>query len=88
MPVVRKTGQKYLPVVWPGFSNANLSQGRRESNSIPRNCGAFLKAQLAASISFGARSVYVAMFDELNEGTAIMKTEPRNDRMPHEYCGG
>jgi hypothetical protein len=46
-------------------------------NEIPRHGGAFLWSQGQAFHAAGATSLYVAMFDELDEGTAIFKT--RND---------
>ena len=66
----------YLPVVFPGFSWQNLERfkGRdAELGAIPRLGGEFLWRQAVAAKSAGASMVYVAMFDELNEGTAIMK---------------
>lgn len=67
----------YLPVIYPGFSWHNLSRTRRIDapvNQIPRRGGEFLTAQASAALSAGAEMVYVAMFDELDEGTAIFKT--------------
>jgi hypothetical protein len=70
-------GKTYMPVVFPGFSNRNLRDGQTRLNAIPRKCGAFMKAQMLNAINEGAKALYIAMFDELNEGTAIMKIEPR-----------
>lgn len=67
----------YLPVVFPGFSWHNLMKVRgRESkfDQIPRLQGRFLWAQYAALKKIGVPSVYQAMFDEVDEGTAIFKT--------------
>lgn len=61
----------YLPTVFPGFSWHNLHGAKL--NQIPRKKGEFLWAQLAAVRNLGAGSVYVAMFDEVDEGTAIFK---------------
>jgi hypothetical protein len=68
----------YLPVVFPGFSWQNLSAARKEEakfNAIPRRGGEFLWAQALAAKRAGSRMIYVAMFDELDEGTAIFKTD-------------
>ena len=76
----RAAGLDYLPVAFPGFSWHNLMATRGKSspvNEIPRLGGAFLWTQGRAFHAAGARSLYVAMFDELDEGTAIFKT--RND---------
>jgi hypothetical protein len=66
----------YLPVIFPGFSWQNLQRSRgaeRPLNEIPRLGGQFLWSQAAASRKAGAEMLYVAMFDELDEGTAIFK---------------
>jgi hypothetical protein len=62
----------YLPVVFPGFSWHNMNP-RSPSDQIPRRKGEFLWSQFVAAKRAGAQSVYVAMFDEVDEGTAIFK---------------
>jgi len=62
----------YLPVVFPGFSWHNMYGAR--SNQIPRQQGRFLWAQFVAAKRANANMIYVAMFDEVDEGTAIFKT--------------
>ena len=64
----------YLPVVFPGFSwsqwnnnNVNLP------NAIPRKAGDFWWQQAVNIKSAGINAMYLAMFDEYDEGTAIMK---------------
>ena len=61
----------YLPVVFPGFSWFNMYG--RAYNDIPRLKGEFLWSQFAAAKRAGATMIYVAMFDEVDEGTAIFK---------------
>ncbi|MCJ7777759.1 MAG: hypothetical protein MUP16_05545, partial [Sedimentisphaerales bacterium] len=64
----------YLPVMFPGFSWSNLIKDPTKLNQIPRVGGQFLWDQLYADIStVGANMLYVAMFDEVDEGTAIFK---------------
>jgi hypothetical protein len=73
----RERGGDYLPVIFPGFTWHNLQKSRgveAPSDQIPRRGGEFYRAQADATISAGARMLYVAMFDEIDEGTAIMKT--------------
>lgn len=68
----------YLPVLFPGFSWQNLSKSRNQEakfNAIPRLGGQFLWSQALAAKQAGAQMLYVAMFDELDEGTAIFNTE-------------
>jgi len=65
-------GKEYLPVMFPGFSWYN--QGKGPLNQIPRMGGQFFWDQVYADIStIGATMLYVAMFDEVDEGTAIFK---------------
>ncbi len=62
----------YLPVVFPGFSWHN-QRPRSPVNSIPRLRGKFLWSQFVAARKAGVTMVYQAMFDEVDEGTAIYK---------------
>lgn len=41
----------------------------------PRNGGRFYLAQLSKSIELGCEMLYYAMFDEIDEGTALFKIE-------------
>jgi hypothetical protein len=73
----REHGKDYLPVVFPGFSWRNLSKMRGVDaplNAIPRLGGEFLWSQARERIAGGSSMLYIAMFDELDEGTAIFKT--------------
>jgi hypothetical protein len=66
----------YLPVIFPGFSWQNLSHSRGEEaklNHIPRENGQFLWRQATTHVQNKADMLYVAMFDEVDEGTAIFK---------------
>lgn len=67
-------GVDYVPVVFPGFSWVNM-RPTEPFDAIPRNKGNFLWAQLAGAIDAGASMIYVAMFDEIDEATAIFKVE-------------
>lgn len=62
----------YVPLVYPGFSWCNM-KGAENNVQIPRNKGQFLWKQFAGAIELGAEMIYVAMFDEIDEGTAIFK---------------
>jgi hypothetical protein len=61
----------YLPVIFPGFSWHNMNGGPLDD--IPRLKGAFLWSQFVSARRAGAQMIYVAMFDEVDEGTAIFK---------------
>jgi T5SS/PEP-CTERM-associated repeat protein len=66
-------GKDYMPVMFPGFSWHNMYPGD-PLNQIPRVGGQFLWDQVKADFStVGANMFYVAMFDEVDEGTAIFK---------------
>jgi hypothetical protein len=63
----------YIPLVFPGFSWGNLKNNPSIYNATPRNEGDFLWKQVTGAKFVGAQSLYVAMFDEIDEGTAIFK---------------
>ena len=65
-------GLDYLPVIFPGFSWHNMYP-KFPTEMIPRLKGEFYWKQFTAAQAAGAKSVYVAMFDEIDEGTAIFK---------------
>ncbi len=67
-------GKDYLPVIWPGFSWSNLKKDPTIFNKTPRRGGQLLWDQVKSTIStVGTNMIYVAMFDEVDEGTAIFK---------------
>lgn len=72
----------YVPCVWPGFSWHNLSRHEFPDDvkpvaSVPRQGGKFYWQLIRESIAAGNDKLYVAMFDEVNEGTAIFKVTDR-----------
>jgi glycoprotein endo-alpha-1,2-mannosidase len=62
----------YVGVVFPGFSWHNMNPAS-PSNQIPRDRGRFFWKQISGAIHNGVEMLYVAMFDEVDEGTAIFK---------------
>ena len=62
----------HLPVIFPGFSWHNMKRDT-PLDAIPRGRGQFYWSQFTATISAGATMLYVAMFDEVDEATAIFK---------------
>ncbi|MGA9740940.1 MAG: hypothetical protein WBQ33_10815, partial [Candidatus Binatus sp.] len=52
------------------------------SNQIPRQCGRFYWRQVYDALGAGATMLYGAMFDELNEGTAMFKMLPQASEVP------
>ncbi len=61
----------FLPVAFPGFSWSNMKGAPLDA--IPRLQGRFFWSQVTAAKRAGADMLYVAMFDEIDEGTAIFK---------------
>jgi hypothetical protein len=81
--LAKKRGQAYMPVIFPGFSWHNLNRDTPE-NQIPRLGGAFLWRQAFDAKMAGASFVKIAMFDEVNEGTAIFKAAPIRKNAPEQ----
>ncbi len=69
----KKVGMAYLPVIYPGFEWTNLKGKEAASATIPRFGGEFYWRQFATAADLGVEMVYVAMFDEVDEATAIFK---------------
>lgn len=68
----KKQGVDYMPVLFPGFSWNNLKPGAR-IDQIPRLGGQFFWKQVVGAVDAGAECLYLAMFDEIDEGTAFFK---------------
>jgi len=73
-------GREYLPVIFPGFSWFNLNAG--PLNQIPRNGGTFYWEQAYNAKRSGCTMIYGAMFDEVDEGTAMYKLAPTPNELP------
>lgn len=82
-------GVDYAPIAYPGFSWRNLSLNNpglaryTAYGAIPRLGGQFFWDQMATMVDAGAEMIYVAMFDEIDEGTAILKVSdnpPNSDK--------
>ena len=73
-------GIEYMPVIFPGFSWHNLNGG--PLNQIPRNGGQFYWHQAYNAVRSGCTMIYGAMFDEVDEGTAMYKLAPTTAQLP------
>lgn len=92
LALTRGRGQDYSAVVFPGFSwhnmqtNVNRVFGRpipdAPYNAIPRRAGTFLWDQIREYTSAGTTMLYVAMFDEVDEGSAIFKLPASRNDVP------
>jgi hypothetical protein len=76
----RLNGRDYLPVIFPGFSWKNLNAG--PLNQIPRSGGRFWWRQLYNAQTAGCNMIYGAMFDEVDEGTAMFKMAATAAQLP------
>ena len=75
--------QMYMPVIFPGFSWSNLKPNAAK-NQIPRLGGEFFWRQAYNAKMAGAKVLKIAMFDEVDEGTAIFKVASRRQDAPEQ----
>ncbi len=68
----KANGKDYMPVLFPGFSWHNMKKDAPQ-NMILRLGGRFFWKQVKGAVDAGAESLYLAMFDEIDEGTAFFK---------------
>lgn len=73
-------GVDYMPVAFPGYSAHNLNGGAL--NEVPRYGGNFYWRQIYNSVHSGCSMLYGAMFDEIDEGTALYKLAPTMQTTP------
>jgi hypothetical protein len=66
-------GVLWLPVLYPGFSWNNLKRHAANLTTIPRRKGAFFWEQFHELAQLKVDRACIAMFDEVDEGTAIFK---------------
>ncbi|KAG9016874.1 hypothetical protein FRB93_009404 [Tulasnella sp. JGI-2019a] len=72
----------YIPVAFPGLSCQNLSG--RTYNEVPRQSGKLLWRQIYHYQRAGAHTIFGAMFDDFNQGTALMPAVPLTRSLPNE----
>lgn len=77
---LKARGKDFQPVCFPGFAWSNWNGGDR--NAIPRIHGDFMWQQFYNFKTIGVNSLYVAMFDEFDEGTAICKAAENSSMVP------
>src|SRR5512133_263388 len=70
---LKSRGIGYMPTAFPGFSWDNLRRTAPGKTMIQRRNGEFFWRQFAIFRELGIRTVFVGMFDEVDEGTAIYK---------------
>jgi hypothetical protein len=74
-------GVAYQTDIYPGtaFSNTDTS---RLPNSTPRYHGDFMWTQFAEARNRGVQSIYISMFDEMQEATQIFKSAEDASMIP------
>ena len=75
-----KHNKAYMPVAFPGFAWCSFNGG--SANMIPRQSGQFFWDQVRYLCSQGIENIYLAMFDEYDEGTAFMKAAEDSTQIP------
>lgn len=73
-------GQAYMPVLFAGFAWSLWLRG--PANEIPRLGGRFFWEQAKAAAKIKSTALYIAMFDEYDESTAIMKAAEDSSQIP------
>ncbi len=71
----KQAGSTFMPVIYPGFGWTNLKGKTAAGAAIPRLRGDFFKRQFQTAAELGVQVIYVAMFDEFDEGTAILPVD-------------
>ena len=77
-----KNGVEFAPLCFPGYSDQNMHPNNRVSK---RAGGNFLWNQMYHNISIGCKMLYIAMFDEVDEGTAVFKCLRKSEVPSNEY---
>ena len=78
---------EFAPLCFPGYSDRIMHPNNKE---FKRAGGDFFWSQVYNSVAIGCKMIYVAMFDEIDEGTAIFKClrqeeVPSNETTPDYY---
>jgi hypothetical protein len=79
----RRLGIDYMPVLFPGFSWHNMNR-TAPFNPIPRRGGRFYWRQVERALRTGNTMLYGAMFDEVDESTAMFKVAASASDAPRD----
>jgi hypothetical protein len=80
---LRTSGKGYMPTAFPGFSWDNLRRLPPGRSMIPRRGGESYWRQFFLFKELGVCTVFVGMFDEVDDRTAIYKVA---DKVPVGEC--
>lgn len=81
MARAQECGAEYMPVVYPGTAYHNPDPGR-PFNEQPRRGGRLYWRQVYDALSLDATMIYNAMFDEVDEATAMYKIAETSADVP------
>jgi hypothetical protein len=89
LAAAREANIAFLPVIYPGFGWTNLKGASAARDTIPRLGGEFFWRQFRVADELDLDMAYVAMFDEVDEATAIFKVtnEPPTQAKFQTYEG-
>lgn len=83
IPYAQQNNLGYGVIIFPGFSWANMHGNFSIFNQIPRRGGEFLMKQANTYIKHpGVLFLKIAMFDEMDEGTAMFKAAATKQDTP------
>ena len=74
--------KSYMPTLFPGFSWATWASG--PPNATSRLAGEFIWDQATLAKKYGFTSSFIAMFDEYDEGTSILKMAEDSMSIPSD----
>lgn len=79
----KNLGILYMPTMWPGFSWYNQKNGASPLNQVPRLGGKFMWSQAYRYVqNSNINTIWMAQFDEVDEGTAIFKVAATASEVP------
>jgi hypothetical protein len=80
------SGQLYMPTVFPASSGRDQANGNRPSEGAASLGGAFFWHQAFDDRGAGVRTIKIAMFDEVGEGTSLLKIASDASQTPPQIA--
>jgi hypothetical protein len=71
---IEARGSRFMPLIFPGFAWDNLMNKPPGTTNFGRRKGQVMWQQVRDAANLNVSSLYIAMFDEIDESTAIFKT--------------
>ena len=86
LAATQAAGQLYMPTVFPASSGRDQNNGNQPTEGAASLGGAFFWHQAFDDRSAGVRTIKIAMFDELGEGTSLLKTARNASETPSQMA--